>query len=257
MDQSLMQQTVIVVPARLASARFPGKLLAKVSGTPLILWTAMRIAREAPEFPLWFAVDSEEVGDILEKAGFSIILTSSDLSSGTDRIAAANETIGAKRLINVQADEPLVTRSQILALTEAIEKPEADMSTLATPIVSSDDFKDSNVVKVVRDANGFAMYFSRAPIPYPRDDLEMLEKKTLPLLRHLGIYGYTAEFLRAFTILPQGDLEKVEKLEQLRALEHGYRIAVGLTDDSSIGVDTPEDLARVAPMLLAADKGVG
>ncbi|MBT7740512.1 MAG: hypothetical protein HN727_01800, partial [Opitutae bacterium] len=162
MDQSLMQQTVIVVPARLASARFPSKLLAKVSGTPLILWTAMRIAREAPEFPLWFAVDSEEVGDILEKAGFSIILTSSDLSSGTDRIAAANETIGAKRLINVQADEPLVTRSQILALTEAIEKPEADMSTLATPIVSSDDFKDSNVVKVVRDANGFAMYFSRA-----------------------------------------------------------------------------------------------
>ena len=100
------------------------------------------------------------------------------------------------------------------------------------------------------------MYFSRASIPYPRDDSEAEEKKTLPLLRHLGIYGYTAEFLRAFRALPQGDLEKVEKLEQLRALEHGCRIAVGLTDDSSIGVDTPEDLARVAPMLLAADTEV-
>ena len=257
MDQSLMQQTVIVVPARLASARFPGKLLAEVSRKPLVLWTAMRIVREAPEFPLWFAVDSEEIGDVLDQAGFSTILTNPDLPSGTDRIAAANETIGAERLINVQADEPLVSRSQILALTEAIQKPGSDMSTLATPIVNSDDFKDSNVVKVVRDANGFAMYFSRAPIPYPRDDLEVVDQKTLPLLRHLGIYGYTAEFLRGFTALPQGNLEKVEKLEQLRALENGCRIAVGLTDDSSIGVDTPEDLVRVAPMLLALEAEVG
>ena len=257
MDHSLTPQTVIVVPARLASARFPGKLLAEVSGKPLVLWTALRIAREAPEFPLWFAVDSEEIGDVLSNAGFSTILTNPDLPSGTDRIAAANETIGAERLINVQADEPLVTRSQILALTEAIEKPGSDMSTLATPIVNSDDFKDSNVVKVVRDVNGFAMYFSRASIPYPRDDSEAVEKKTLPLLRHLGIYGYTAEFLRAFTALPQGNLEKVEKLEQLRALENGRRIAVVLTDDLSIGVDTPEDLERVAPLLLAAETEVG
>jgi 3-deoxy-manno-octulosonate cytidylyltransferase (CMP-KDO synthetase) len=257
MDHSLTPQTVIVVPARLASARFPGKLLAEVSGKPLVLWTAMRIARETPEFPLWFAVDSEEIGDVLSNAGFSTILTNPDLPSGTDRIAAANETIGAERLINVQADEPLVTRSQILALTEAIEKSEADMSTLATPILNSEDFQDSNVVKVVRDANGFAMYFSRASIPYPRDDVEEVEKKTLPLLRHLGIYGYTAEFLRAFTALPQGYLEQVEKLEQLRALEHGRRIAVVLTEDLSIGVDTPEDLVRVAPLLLAAEAEAG
>lgn len=257
MDHSLKPQTVIVVPARLASVRFPGKLLAEVSGKPLVLWTAVRIAREAPEFPLWFAVDSEEIGDVLSNAGFSTILTNPDLPSGTDRIAAANEIIGAERLINVQADEPLVTRSQILALTEAIEKSGSDMSTLATPIVNSDDFNDSNVVKVVRDANGFAMYFSRASIPYPRDDSEAVEKKTLPLLRHLGIYGYTAEFLRAFTVLPQGNLEKVEKLEQLRALENGRRIAVVLTEDLSIGVDTPEDLERVAPLLLAAEAEVG
>ena len=123
MDHSLTPQTVIVVPARLASVRFPGKLLAEVSEKPLVLWTAVRIAREAPEFPLWFAVDSEEIGDVLSNAGFSTILTNPDLPSGTDRIAAANEIIGAERLINVQADEPLVTRSQILALTEAIEKP--------------------------------------------------------------------------------------------------------------------------------------
>lgn len=254
MEYSLTRQTVIVVPARLASARFPGKLLAKVSGKPLVLWTALRIAREAPEFPLWFAVDSEEIGDVLGNAGFSTILTNPNLPSGTDRIAAANETIGADRLINVQADEPLVSRSQILALAETIEKTEADMSTLATPIVNSDDFKDSNIVKVVRDSNGFAMYFSRAPIPYPRDYSDAEKLKDMPLFRHLGIYGYTAEFLRAFTALPQGNLEKIEKLEQLRALENGCRVAVVLTGDSSIGVDIPEDLDRVAPMLIAADQ---
>ena len=256
MDYPLTRQTVIVVPARLASARFPKKLLAEVSGKPLVLWTAMRIAREAPEFPLCFAVDCEEIGDVLVNAGFSTILTNPDLPSGTDRIAAANETIGAERLINVQADEPLVTRRQILALAEAIETPEADMSTLAAPIVTSEDFQDSNVVKVVLDANGFAMYFSRALIPYPRDSLNAVGQCNLPLFRHLGIYGYTAEFLRVFTALPQGNLEKIEKLEQLRALENGRRIAVALTEDISIGVDTPEDLARVAPMLLAADQEV-
>tara|TARA_B100001094_G_C18194792_1_gene809970 strand:- start:1850 stop:2623 length:774 start_codon:yes stop_codon:yes gene_type:complete len=253
MDRSLKPQTVIVVPARLASARFPRKLLAEVSGKPLVLWTAMRIAREAPEFPLWFAVDSEEIGDVLSNAGFSTILTNPDLPSGTDRIAIANETIGAERLINVQADEPLVTRSQILALTKAIEQPGSDMSTLATPIVNSLDFQDPNVVKVVRNADGFAMYFSRASIPYPRDDLDMVKKNALPLLRHLGIYGYTSKFLSAFSALPQGNLEKVEKLEQLRALESGRRIAVVLTKDLSLGVDTPNDLVRVAPFLLAAE----
>jgi len=251
MDHSLSSQTVIVVPARLASSRFPGKLLAEVFGKPLILWTAMRIAREAPEFPLWFAVDCEQIGDVLVQAGFSTILTDPDLPSGTDRIAAANETLEAERIINVQADEPLVTRSQILALAEAIEKTKSDMSTLATPIDCSEDFQDSNVVKVVRDVNGFAMYFSRAPIPYPRDDFDALEKKALPLFRHLGIYGYTAEFLRSFTSFPTGDLEQIEKLEQLRALENGRRIAVVLTDELSIGVDTPEDLKRVAPFLIA------
>ena len=257
MSETVVQKPVIVVPARLASQRFPRKLLAEVAGKPLVLWTAERIGREVPEFRLWFAVDGEEIGEVLENAGFATILTEADLPSGTDRIAVANDTIGAERVINVQADEPLVTRSQIHSLAEALEKPGADMSTLAYPFEKLEDFRDPNQVKVVRDKEGFAMYFSRAAIPYPRDDLQAVGGKEFPAYRHLGVYAYSAEFLRIFCELPQGTLEKIEKLEQLRAMENGRRIAVVLTDDISIGVDTPEDLERIAPLLLATETEVG
>ena len=249
MSETVVQKPVIVVPARLASQRFPRKLLAEVAGKPLVLWTAERIAREVPEFRLWFAVDGEEIGEILENAGFATVSTDPDLPSGTDRIAVANDTIGAEKVINVQADEPLITRAQILSLAEALDKPEADMSTLAYPFETLNDFRDPNQVKVVRDKKGFAMYFSRSAIPYPRDDLQAVEGKDFPAYRHLGVYAYSAEFLRTFRELPQGVLEKIEKLEQLRAMENGRRIAVVLTEDHSIGVDSPDDLVRVTPLL--------
>ena len=257
MSETVAQKPVIVVPARLASQRFPRKLLAEVAGKPLVLWTAERIAREVPEFRLWFAVDGEEIGEILEKAGFATVSTDPDLPSGTDRIAVANETIGAEQVINVQADEPLVTRTQILSLAEALSKPRADISTLAYPFESLDDFQDPNQVKVVRDKEGFAMYFSRSPIPYSRDSLQPVDGKGFPAHRHLGVYAYSAEFLRAFRGLPQGALEKTEKLEQLRAMENGRRIAVALTEDHSIGVDSPEDLERVIPLLEVSTQNGG
>lgn len=240
---------VVVVPARLASRRLPRKLLREVEGRPLICWTAERIAREVPEFDLWFAVDGDELASTLKASGYSVVLTDPNLPSGTDRIAAANEIIGAERVINVQADEPLVTRSQILSLSDALEREGASMSTLCHPFETEEDFRDPNQVKVVRDKEGFALYFSRATIPFAREADAGVFAPDFPAMRHLGLYAYTAEFLREFGGLPVGVLEKIEKLEQLRALEHGRRIAVGVTDDRSLGVDSPEDLERVVPEL--------
>ena len=240
---------VIVVPARLGSLRFPRKLLADVCGKPLVLWTAERIAGEAPDFDLFFAVDGEELEQVLSEAGFSTISTDPDLPSGTDRIAVANEAITAEKIINVQADEPFVTRKQILSLAEALGKEGADMSTLACRFDRQEDFHDPNQVKVVTDENGLALYFSRSPIPFPREGWENFRNADSLPLRHLGLYAYSADFLRSFRGLPRGRMERLEKLEQLRALEHGKRIAVAFSEDISIGVDSVEDLERIAPML--------
>ena len=252
MNDSLAHQTAIVVPARLDSQRIPRKLLVEIAGKPLILWTAEQIAREVPEFGLWFAVDGDEIGEILKSSGFATVSTDPDLPSGTDRIAVANDTIGVKSVINVQADEPLVTRGQILSVAKTLSKSEADMATLACRFESLDDFRDSNQVKVVRDKEGFALYFSRSPIPHPRDDWQAVESEGFPAFRHIGIYAYSSEFLQAFREFAQGALEKIEKLELLRAMENGHRIAVGLTNEPSIGVDSIEDLNRVAPLLQAS-----
>ena len=154
----------IIVPARLASARFPRKLLHEVRGKPVILWTAERIRAVAPEFPLYFAVDDDALEACLQAAGFTVIRTRSDHPSGTDRLAEANAAVGAAAVINVQGDEPLVTGEQIRALAEGLQG-EAAMSTLAIPFTRPEDFANPNQVKVVRDRAGFALYFSRSAIP--------------------------------------------------------------------------------------------
>ncbi|EDY82272.1 3-deoxy-D-manno-octulosonate cytidylyltransferase [Verrucomicrobiia bacterium DG1235] len=235
----------IVAPARLASTRFPEKLLHRIGGKPLILWVAERIRDEAPSIPVFFAVDDERLRDVVEGAGFRAIMTRTDHQSGTDRLAEANEQIGADVLINVQADEPMVAASQIEALAGFIEGG-ATMATLATPFRTRKDFLDPNQVKVTISEGGDALYFSRAPIPYYRDGFASFDDAWVaeaPTFRHLGLYAYRAEFLRTFCELPQGKLEAIEKLEQLRALENGYAIKVGLTEESSIGIDTAEDAA--------------
>ena len=243
----------IIVPARLASTRFPRKLLHEVRGKPIIVWTAERIRAVAPEFPLYFAVDDDALESCLNSAGFDVVRTRADHPSGTDRLAEANASIGAAAVINVQGDEPLVTGEQIRALAAGLASGAA-MSTLAIPFDRPEDFANTNQVKVVRDRAGMALYFSRSPIPFARDVGGKVDAAWLAAhscYRHLGLYAYDADFLSAFSTLKPGFLENIEKLEQLRAMEHGYRIHVGITDQPTIGIDAPEDVAEFEARLPA------
>lgn len=179
-------------------------------------------------------------------------MTRLDHASGTDRIAEANRTVRADLVINVQADEPLVSADQIRLLAALVAGP-ADMATLATQFTSAEDFRNPNQVKVVCDREGRARYFSRSPIPYPRDLGGQPDDAWVaahPCFRHLGLYAYKAALLQDFAGLPLGKLEEIERLEQLRVLENGRSIAVGFTTDPTIGVDTPEDAAKFEEHLL-------
>lgn len=241
-----MPASAIIVPCRLESTRFPRKLLHLIKGKPLVLWVAERIAAVAPDYPLWFAVDHDLLAKCVEGAGFRAILTSPRHPSGTDRIAEANRKVGASYVLNVQADEPLVTGGQIRALARLIQG-DCPMATLCTPFKRAEDFANPNQVKVVKSGTGRALYFSRSPMPYARDAAGKVTDAWLaanPCYKHLGLYAYRADFLEKFVALPPGRLEQIEKLEQLRALEAGHPIAIDVTDDPTIGVDTPEDAAK-------------
>ncbi len=255
-----MSHPAIIVPCRLESTRFPRKLLHRIKGRPLLLWVAERIAREAPEFPLYFAVDHELLRQCVAGAGFKAILTNDAHPSGTDRLAEANRVVRADHVINVQADEPLVTGGQLRALA-ALLAGGAPMATLATPFRTAADFHNPNQVKVVlapmrpprggpaqgRPTTHRALFFSRSPIPHARDRGGVVDDAWVaanPCFKHLGLYGYRADLLEKFATLPPGRLEGIEKLEQLRVLENGYEIACDVTADPTIGVDTPEDAVR-------------
>ena len=238
----------IIVPCRLESTRFPRKLLHRVKGKPLVLWVAERIRAEAPEFPCWFAVDDPLLAAPLEAEGFRTVITSVAHQSGTDRLAEANRTVCAERVINVQADEPLVTGAQIRRLAELIAGPAA-MATLATHFKRAEDFLNPNQVKVVfaPGAGWRSFYFSRSPMPYARDLAGRVDDdwvRANPCYKHLGLYAYKAELLERFAALPPGRYERIEKLDQLRVLENGYEIACDVTDDPGLGVDTPEDAVK-------------
>ncbi len=247
-----MSQTAIIVPCRLESTRFPRKLLHKIKGKPLLLWVAERISTQTPEIPLWFAVDDGLLRDCLATAGFRVLMTSTAHQSGTDRLAEANRTVGAEHVINVQADEPLVTGAQIRALASLLASG-VPMATLGTRFRSAADFANPNQVKVVLAPGARrALFFSRAPIPFARDRAGKVDDAWVaanPCYKHLGLYGYRADLLEKFAKLPLGKLEQIEKLEQLRVLENGYEIACDVTDDPTIGVDTPEDAVKFEEML--------
>ncbi len=245
----------IVIPARYASSRLPGKPLADIGGKPMVVRVAERaLASGADEVVV--AVDDARVQAAVETAGHRAVMTSPDHASGTDRLAEVAEILGCADediLVNVQGDEPLIEPTLIreCALTLAAHESAA-IATLAHPLHDADEFRNANIVKVVTDEQGYALYFSRAPIPWPRDTFAagINQSSGLPdgfnALRHIGLYAYRAQFLRAFTSLAPAPLERWEMLEQLRALWHGYRIAVAVTPNApGAGVDTPEDLARV------------
>lgn len=248
-----MPKTAIIVPCRLESTRFPRKLLYEIKGRPLVLWVAERIAREAPEFPLYFAVDHEVLRERVAGAGFQAIMTDAAHQSGTDRIAEANRTVGAEFVLNVQADEPLVTGAQLRSLAGLLENG-ADMATLVTPFKRVVDFYNPNQVKVVLRQDGRALYFSRSRMPFSRDlglTIDDAWVQANPCYKHLGLYGYRAALLEKFAKLPAGRYEQIEKLEQLRVLENGYDIACAVTEDPTIGVDTLEDAKKFEQALEA------
>lgn len=237
----------IIVPCRLESTRFPRKLLHVIKGRPLLIWVAERIARQAPEFPLYFAVDHESLAECVNHAGYNVIMTNPTHQTGTDRLAEANRSVGAEHVVNVQADEPLVTGAQIRMLARLLAGG-APMATLATPFRRAADFNNPNQVKVVLALTARrALFFSRSPLPYARDLGGVVDDAWVsshPCLKHLGLYGYHADLLQKFATLPPGRLEMIEKLEQLRVLENGYEIACDVTEDPTIGVDTPEDAVK-------------
>ncbi|MBP6508089.1 MAG: 3-deoxy-manno-octulosonate cytidylyltransferase [Opitutaceae bacterium] len=251
-----MAQVAIIVPCRLESTRFPRKLLHNIKGRPLLLWVAERIKKEAPEFPLYFAVDHELLRECVEAAGFRALMTNPAHQSGTDRIAEANRTVKAEHIINVQADEPLVSAAQIHALAGLLET--APMATLVTPFKRIVDFYNPNQVKVVMRADGRALYFSRSRLPFSRDLGLTIDDAWIaanPCYRHLGLYAYRADLLAKLGQLPPGRYEQIEKLEQLRVLENGYDIACAVTEDPTIGVDTPQDAVKFEQLMGARAAG--
>ena len=255
-DSSQPQGFTVVIPARLASSRLPDKPLADIGGLPMVVRVAKR-ALQSQAAQVVVAADDDSIISACTAHGIQALLTRKDHVSGSDRLAEACQLLGLSAdavVVNVQGDEPLIPPQLINDVARVLaERPEASMSTAAHPIGFLEEFTNPNVVKVVMDARQMALYFSRAPIPWWRDGQSASGFKALPSpapLRHIGIYGYRAGFLALFPTLPPAPVESMESLEQLRALWHGHRIAVHVTDQApGPGVDTPEDLARVRAML--------
>lgn len=243
---------VALIPARMASTRLPDKPLADLAGRPMVVRVAER-AQASQAASVTIATDDARVQQAATDHGYPAILTRADHPTGTDRLAESVEQLGLSDdaiVVNVQGDEPLIDPTLIDAVAALLQAhPEADIATCACPVADAESLFNPNVVKVVCGADGRALYFSRAPIPWARDALsrgDHVLAQDLPALHHIGLYAYRVAFLRRFPHLPQGALERFEALEQLRALEHGHTIVVHRTPRPPMaGVDTPADLERV------------
>ncbi|MDR0356030.1 MAG: 3-deoxy-manno-octulosonate cytidylyltransferase [Deltaproteobacteria bacterium] len=239
-----------IIPAREASTRFPGKPLAKILDRPMIQWVYERCRAIDGITSIHVATDSANIAAAVEQFGGSALMTSIQHRSGTDRLAEAAIILnlrGSDVVLNVQGDQPALNPRHPSLLIEALmDEPELMMATLAVPFPDPSEIADPNHVKVVMDHSGSALYFSRAPIPWPRDG------GPGHYFKHVGLYAYRVDFLRQFVSWPQGKLEAVEKLEQLRALEQGHRIKVLIAEGLSPEVDLPEDIAKVEAVLRSA-----
>jgi 3-deoxy-manno-octulosonate cytidylyltransferase (CMP-KDO synthetase) len=233
---------VIVIPARYASTRLPGKPLLDIAGKPLIQWVWEAACASRLRDEVLIATDDERIAKRCAGFGAEVVMTG-QCASGTDRVCLAIEGRAADLVINLQGDEPEIGGDMIDALFTALEDGRTDMATLCSVIDDPDEYASRSVVKCVLDEKGFALYFSRSPIPY------LQQGKTATLYKHIGIYGFTRPFLETFVRLPKGQLEEAEFLEQLRALEAGYRIRVIVTQYDGTGVDTQADLDAAARRL--------
>ena len=238
-----------IIPARYASTRFQGKPLAVLGGKTVIQRVYEQVNSILDE--VYVATDDKRIYDCVTGFGGRAVMTREDHKSGTDRIEEAVEKIqsSADVIINVQGDEPFIRPSQIKTLMKLFDTPDTQIGTLGKPFESIEAIENPNSPKIVTDNRGFALYFSRSVIPYIRGKERSEWFGEYPFLKHLGIYAYRREVLKEVTLLPQSSLEKAESLEQLRWLQNGYRIRVGLTDVETVGIDTPEDLKRAEEFL--------
>lgn len=252
----------VIVPARWASSRLPGKPLADLGGKPMVVHVAER-ARQSGAHSVHVATDDARIAQAARAHGLAVVMTRGDHHSGTDRLAEAAELLGLAAdeiVVNVQGDEPFIEPGLIRSTAALIEgTPEAAIATACHPIVDAREFFDPNTVKVVLDAQGFARYFSRAPVPWDRDAFAATGgaagkrlSAQLPAFRHIGIYAYRVHFIESYPALAPSPLEQAEKLEQLRALWHGFAIAVSVRPDAPLpGIDTPADLDRARQRIAA------
>lgn len=233
-----------IIPARYSSSRFPGKPLAILGGKPVIEHVYRQVSSVMED--VFVATDDQRIYDAVEAFGGKAIMTRSDHKSGTDRICEALEKVGGSFdvVINIQGDEPFIQKSQLETVMQCFDDPRTQIATLGKPFESMEAVENPNSPKIVLDNDGYALYFSRSVIPFVRGKEREEWLSHFPYLKHIGLYAYRTEVLREVSKLPQSTLELAESLEQLRWLQNGYKIKVGLTDVETIGIDTPEDLQR-------------
>jgi 3-deoxy-manno-octulosonate cytidylyltransferase (CMP-KDO synthetase) len=232
---------IAVIPARFGSTRLPGKALAEIGGVPMIVRVWQQTRKASLLHRVLIATDDERIASAVRAAGGEVEMTASSHPSGTDRIAEVARRVPADIYVNVQGDQPFIAPEDIDAVVRIMTvEPTLSMATLGAPIIDLDEWRNPNKVKIVCDNKGYALYFSRSPIPFFRDG----EGVPRSALRHVAVYGYRRDFLLSFGALAPGRLEQTEKLEQLRAMEHGYQIRVIASTAPSLEVDTPEDLVR-------------
>lgn len=244
-----MTKFTAIIPARYASSRFPGKPLALLGGMPVIERVYRQVSQVLDD--VWVATDDTRILNAVESFGGHAVMTRADHKSGTDRIEEAAKKINtsADVVVNVQGDEPFIHAKQIETLCRQFDDPATQIATLGKPFESMDAVENPNSPKIVTDVNGFALYFSRSVIPFVRGQEPSTWLDHFPYMKHLGIYAYRREVLREITQLPMSILEKAESLEQLRWLQNGYKIRVGLTNMETVGIDTPADLKRAEKFL--------